>query len=43
MYCHDYVENKVKDTDWTLLTVGNCQRPVLSLGESQHMHKVTNL
>ena len=24
-------------------TIGNCQRPVFSLGVSQHMHKITNL
>ena len=24
-------------------TTGNCQRPVFSLGVSQHMHKITNL
>ena len=24
-------------------TIGNCQRPVFSLGASQHMHKITNL
>ena len=23
-------------------TIGNCQRPVFSLGVSQHMHKITN-
>ena len=27
----------------TLDTIGNCQRPVLSPGVSQHMHKITNL
>ena len=27
----------------TLDTNGNCQRPVFSLGVSQHMHKITNL
>ena len=27
----------------TLDTFGNCQRPVFSLGVSQHMHKITNL
>ena len=27
----------------TLDTIGNCQRPVFSLGVSQHMHKTTNL
>ena len=27
----------------TLDTIGNCQRPVFSLSESQHMHKITNL
>ena len=27
----------------TLDTLGNCQRPVFSLGVSQHMHKITNL
>ena len=27
----------------TLDTIGNCQRPVLSFGVSQHMHKITNL
>ena len=27
----------------TLDTIGNCRRPVFSLGASQHMHKVTNL
>ena len=27
----------------TLDTIGNFQRPVFSLGESQHMHKITNL
>ena len=27
----------------TLETIGNCQRPVFSLGVSQHMHKITNL
>ena len=27
----------------TLDTIGNCQRPVFSLGVSQHMHKVTNV
>ena len=25
----------------TLDTIGNCQRPVFSLGVSQHMHKIT--
>ena len=29
----------LKTTD----TIGNCQRPVFSLGVSQHMHKITNL
>ena len=24
-------------------TIGNCQRPVFSLGVSQHMHIITNL
>ena len=24
-------------------TIGNCQRPVFSLGVSQHKHKITNL
>ena len=24
-------------------TIGNCQRPVFSLGVSQHMDKITNL
>ena len=28
---------------WTLDTNGNSQRPVLSLGVPQHMHKITNL
>ena len=27
----------------TLDTIGNCQRPVESLGVSQHMHEITNL
>ena len=27
----------------TLDTIGNCQRPVFSLGVSQHMHKITKL
>ena len=27
----------------TLDTFGNCQRPVFSLGVSQHEHKITNL
>ena len=27
----------------TLDSIGNCQRPVFSLGVSQHMHKITNL
>ena len=27
----------------TLDTIDNCQRPVFSLGVSQHMHKITNL
>ena len=27
----------------SLDTIGNCQRPVFSLGVSQHMHKITNL
>ena len=27
----------------TLDTIGNCQRPVFSLGVSQHMQKITNL
>ena len=27
----------------TLDTIGNCQRPVFSLGVSQHLHKTTNL
>ena len=27
----------------TVDTIGNCQRPVFSLGVSQHMHKITNL
>ena len=27
----------------TLDDIGNCQRPVFSLGVSQHMHKITNL
>ena len=27
----------------TLGTIGNCQRPVFSLGVSQHMHNITNL
>ena len=30
----------VKDTGHT---IGNCQRPVFTLGLSQHMHKITNL
>ena len=32
-----------KDVLKTLDTNGNCQRPVFSLGVSQHMHKITNL
>ena len=35
---HDTVY--IKDT---VDTFGNCQRPVFSLGVSQHMHKITNL
>ena len=27
----------------TLETIGNCQRPVFSLGVAQHLHKITNL
>ena len=27
----------------TLDTIGNCQRPVFSLGVSQHMHKITSM
>ena len=27
----------------TVDNFGNCQRPVFSLGISQHMHKITNL
>ena len=27
----------------TLDTIGNCQRPVFSLGVSQYMHKIINL
>ena len=27
----------------TLDTIGNCHRPVFSLGVYQHMHKITNL
>ena len=27
----------------TVSTIGNCQRPVISLGVCQHMHKITNL
>ena len=27
----------------TVDTIGNCQRPVFSLGVYQHMHKITNL
>ena len=27
----------------TVDTIGNCQRPVFSLGVSQHMHKITNV
>ena len=27
----------------TLDTIGNCLRPVFSLGVSQHMHKIKNL
>ena len=27
----------------TMDTIGNCQRPVFTLGVSQHMHKITNL
>ena len=27
----------------TLDTIGNCQRPVFSLGGSQHMHKITTV
>ena len=27
----------------TVDTIGNCQRPVFSLGVSQHMHNMTNL
>ena len=27
----------------TLDTTGNCQRPVFSFGQSQHMHTITNL
>ena len=27
----------------TVDTIGNCQRPVFSLGVSQHMHKITYL
>ena len=26
----------------SLGTIGNCQRPVLSIGVSQHMHKMLN-
>ena len=37
------------DTKWgttplkALDTTGNCQKPVFSLGVSQHVHKITNL
>ena len=27
----------------TIGMIGNCQRPVFSLGVTQHMHKITNL
>ena len=33
--------HKTKNRHWT--PFGNCQRPVFSLGVSQHMHKITNL
>ena len=38
-YDKDHGQRRLK----TLDTIGNCQRPVYSLGVSQHMHKITNL
>ena len=35
----NYYESVLKAVD----TIGNCQRPVWSLGVSQSMHKITNL
>ena len=35
----EYVVRSLK----TLVTIGNCQRLVFTLGVSQHMHKITNL
>ena len=49
LYTHQYLNKKkrkveiCKDYLKTLDTIGNRQRPVCSLGVSQHMHKITNL
>ena len=39
----DHKVNAVKSLSKGRHTIGNCQRPVFSLGVSQHMHKITNL
>ena len=39
LYCLNDIGVILKTVD----TIGNCQRPVFSLGVSQHMHKITNL
>ena len=49
---HNYI-NHIKGVLWlnedgaivlkTLDTIGNCQRPISSLGVSIHMYKITNL
>ena len=39
---HRQIEKKVDELK-TIDTIGNCQRPVFSLGVSQHKHKITKL
>ena len=36
-----FISSFLKDTRH--YSIGNCQRPVFSLGVSQHMHTITNL
>ena len=42
---YDFMDFTIRNLDHlkTVDTNGNCQRPVFSLGVSQHMHKITNL
>ena len=42
--CTDLGTKRVKTNHLKIMdTIGNCQRPVFSLGVSQHMDKITNL